>query len=244
MGKPFFPGLQKFAWKYSFLFQWGGIQCLARFLGRCPMRNFCNGNRTEGFTSMYRMHSEALGQILNATCKEEYESIKTAYQTDFIFNDKDNTDLSIYMPVLNVSKAITLTPEGFMYVSPVRERTWRSLKIMTDIKRTFFTLSLSRWVSRSKWYKQGLRENEERKFTTQIGMRGNQQAIRVNASKKFYGAGWNIRLRTIGNTRLTALYNLVKKWKAVMTLWFWAILSQMERNCICGLAVPVKKTAE
>lgn len=37
----------------------------------------------KGFTSMYRMHSEALGQILNATCKEEYESIKTAYQTDF-----------------------------------------------------------------------------------------------------------------------------------------------------------------
>ena len=28
----------------------------------------------KGFTSMYRMHSEALGQILNATCKEEYES--------------------------------------------------------------------------------------------------------------------------------------------------------------------------
>ena len=55
----------------------------------------------KGFTSMYRMHSEALGQILNATCKEEYESIKTAYQTDFIFNDKDSTDLSIYMPVLN-----------------------------------------------------------------------------------------------------------------------------------------------
>ena len=41
--------------------------------------------------------------ILNATCKEEYESVKAAYQTDFIFNEKDSTDLSIYMPVLNVS---------------------------------------------------------------------------------------------------------------------------------------------
>ena len=91
---------------------------------------------------MYRMHSEALGQILNATCKEEYESIKTAYQTDFIFNDKDSTDLSIYMPVLNVSKAITLTPEGFVCIAGA-----------------------------------------------QIGMRGNQQAIRVNASKKVLW-GW------------------------------------------------------
>ena len=75
----------------------------------------------KGFTSMYRMHSEALGQILNATCKEEYESIKTAYQTDFIFNDKDSTDLSIYMPVLNVSKAITLTPEGFVCIAGERK---------------------------------------------------------------------------------------------------------------------------
>ena len=54
-------------------------------------------------------------------------------------------------------------------------------------------------------------KTKKRKFTAQIGMRGNQQAIRVMRLKKFYGAGWNIRLRTIGNTRLTALYNLAKK---------------------------------
>lgn len=37
----------------------------------------------EGFTSMYRVHSEALEKILNATCKEEYESVKAALPDRF-----------------------------------------------------------------------------------------------------------------------------------------------------------------
>ena len=117
----------------------------------------------KGFTSMYRMHSEALGQILNATCKEEYESIKTAYQTDFIFNDKDSTDLSIYMPVLNVSKAITLTPEGFVCIAGERKNMKEFENYDGYKKRTFFTLSCPVGCHDRKWYKQGLRENEERK---------------------------------------------------------------------------------
>lgn len=82
---------------------------------------------------------------------------------------------------------------------------------MTDIKRTFFTLSCPAGCNDRNGINRVYVKTKKRKFTAQIGMRGNQQAIRVNASKKFYGAGWNIRLRTIGNTRLTALYNLVKK---------------------------------
>ena len=131
---------------------------------RCPMRNFCNGNPDrKASPSMYRMHSEALGQILNATCKEEYESIKTAYQTDFIFNDKDSTDLSIYMPVLNVSKAITLTPEGFVCIAGERKNMKEFENYDGYKKRTFFTLSCPAGCNDRKWYKQGLRENEERK---------------------------------------------------------------------------------
>lgn len=94
---------------------------------------------------MYRMHSEALGQILNATCKEEYESIKTAYQTDFIFNDKDSTDLSIYMPVLNVSKAITLTPEGFVCIAGERKN-MKEFENYDGYKKNFLYFILSRWV--------------------------------------------------------------------------------------------------
>lgn len=143
----------------------------------------------KGFTSMYRMHSEALGQILNATCKEEYESIKTAYQTDFIFNDKDSTDLSIYMPVLNVSKAITLTPEGFVCIAGER----KNMKEFENYDGYKKELSLLYPVPLGVTIENGINrvyvKTKKRKFTAQIGMRGNQQAIRVNASKKVLW-GW------------------------------------------------------
>lgn len=143
----------------------------------------------KGFTSMYRMHSEALGQILNATCKEEYESIKTAYQTDFIFNDKDSTDLSIYMPVLNVSKAITLNPEGFVCIAGER----RNMKEFENYDGYKQELSLLYPVPLGVTIENGINrvhvKTKKRKFTAQIGMRGNQQAIRVNASKKILW-GW------------------------------------------------------
>ena len=131
---------------------------------RCPMRNFCNGESGQkGFTSMYRMHSEALGQILNATCKEEYESIKTAYQTDFIFNDKDSTDLSIYMPVLNVSKAITLTPEGFVCIAGERKN-MKEFENYDGYKKELSLLyPVPLGVTIENGIKQGLRENEEKK---------------------------------------------------------------------------------
>ena len=143
----------------------------------------------KGFTSMYRMHSEALEQILNATCKEEYESIKTAYQTDFIFNDKDSTDLSIYMPVLNVSKAITLTPEGFVCIAGER----KNMKEFENYDGYKKELSLLYPVPLGVTIENGINrvhvKTKKRKFTAQIGMRGNQQAIRVNASKKVLW-GW------------------------------------------------------
>lgn len=143
----------------------------------------------KGFTSMYRMHSEALGQILNATCKEEYESIKTAYQTDFIFNDKDSTDLSIYMPVLNVSKAITLNPEGFVCIAGER----KNMKEFENYDGYKKELSLLYPVPLGVTIENGINrvhvKTKKRKFTAQIGMRGNQQAIRVNASKKILW-GW------------------------------------------------------
>ena len=140
----------------------------------------------KGFTSMYRMHSEALGQILNATCKEEYESIKTAYQTDFIFIDKDSTDLSIYMPVLNVSKAITLPPEGFVCIAGER----KNMKEFENYDGYKKELSLLYPVPLGVTIENGINrvyvKTKKRKFTAQIGMRGNQQAIRVNASKKVF----------------------------------------------------------
>lgn len=143
----------------------------------------------KGFTSMYRMHSEALGQILNATCKEEYESIKAAYQTDFIFNDKDSTDLSIYMPVLNVSKAITLNPEGFVCIAGER----KNMKEFENYDGYKKELSLLYPVPLGVTIENGINrvhvKTKKRKFTAQIGMRGNQQAIRVNASKKILW-GW------------------------------------------------------
>lgn len=143
----------------------------------------------KGFTSMYRMHNEALGQILNATCKEEYESIKAACQTDFIFNDKDSTDLSIYMPVLNVSKAITLNPEGFVCIAGER----KNMKEFENYDGYKKELSLLYPVPLSVTIENGINrvhvKTKKRKFTAQIGMRGNQQAIRVNASKKILW-GW------------------------------------------------------
>ena len=143
----------------------------------------------KGFTSMYRMHSEALGQILNATCKEEYESIKAACQTDFIFNDKDSTDLSIYMPVLNVSKAITLNPEGFVCIAGER----KNMKEFENYDGYKKELSLLYPVPLGVTIENGINrvhvKTKKRKFTAQIGMRGNQQAIRVNASKKILW-GW------------------------------------------------------
>lgn len=136
-----------------------------------------------------RMHSEALGQILNATCKEEYESIKAACQTDFIFNDKDSTDLSIYMPVLNVSKAITLNPEGFVCIAGER----KNMKEFENYDGYKKELSLLYPVPLGVTIENGINrvhvKTKKRKFTAQIGMRGNQQAIRVNASKKILW-GW------------------------------------------------------
>ena len=138
----------------------------------------------EGFTSMYRVHSEALEKILNATCKEEYESVKAAYQTDFIFNEKDSTDLSIYMPVLNVSKAITLNPEGFVCIAGERKNL-REFENYDGYKKE---LSLLYPVPLGVTIENGINrvhvKTKKRKFTAQIGVRGSQQAIRVNASKK------------------------------------------------------------
>lgn len=146
-------------------------------------------SKQNGFTSMYRIHSEALEKILNATCKEEYESIKNAYQAYFIFNDKDSTDLSIYMPVLNVNKAITLNPEGFVYIAGEK----RNMKDFENYNEYETKLALLYPVPLSTTIENGINsvhvKTKKRKFSAQLGMRNNQQAIRVNASKKILW-GW------------------------------------------------------
>ena len=124
----------------------------------------------KGFTSMYRMHSEALGQILNATCKEEYESIKTAYQTDFIFNDKDSTDLSICIAGERKNMKEFENYDGYKKELSLLYPVPLGVTIENGINRVYV-------------------KTKKRKFTAQIGMRGNQQAIRVNASKKVLW-GW------------------------------------------------------
>ena len=147
-------------------------------------------SRQKGFTSMYKVHSEALEQILNATCKEEYESIKTAYQPDFIFNDKDSNDLSIYMPVLNASKAITLNPEGFICIAG-EKKYMKEFENYDEYKKE---LSLLFPVPLGVTIENGVNrvhvKTKKRKFSAQLGMQGNQQAIRVNASKKVLW-GWS-----------------------------------------------------
>lgn len=108
---------------------------------------------------------------------------------ELTFNDKDSTDLSIYMPVLNVSKAITLTPEGFVCIAGER----KNMKEFENYDGYKKELSLLYPVPLGVTIENGINrvyvKTKKRKFTAQIGMRGNQQAIRVNASKKVLW-GW------------------------------------------------------
>ena len=146
-------------------------------------------SRQIGFTSMYRVHSEALERILSSTDKAEYELVKTDYQPAFIFNDKDSTDLSIYMPVLDASRAITLNPEGLVCIAGEV----KNMKEFNDYDGYQKALSALYPIPLGVTIENGINKvyvkTKKRKFSAQIGRRGNQQAIRVNASKKFLW-GW------------------------------------------------------
>ena len=93
------------------------------------------------------------------------------------------------MPVLNVSKAITLTPEGFVCIAGER----KNMKEFENYDGYKKELSLLYPVPLGVTIENGINrvyvKTKKRKFTAQIGMRGNQQAIRVNASKKVLW-GW------------------------------------------------------
>lgn len=66
----------------------------------------------DNFKSLYHVHSDALEQILNVKTEEEYYKIKEYYKKYLLFNNMDRTDLSAYLPVMTICKAITLNPEG------------------------------------------------------------------------------------------------------------------------------------
>lgn len=152
-------------------------------------------NNQNGFISMYRMHDEALENILKVTSKKEYDSIKATYQNIFIFNDKDSTDLSIYLPVLDASKSITLNPEGLVCIAGKII----NMKEFSNYEEYERKLSLNYPIPLNTTIENGINrvyvKTKKRKFSAQLGLRGgHQQAIRVNASKKFLW-GW-IEYRT------------------------------------------------
>lgn len=141
------------------------------------------------FKSMYKAHTEALDQLLLSKNKVEYESTKKIYQSTFIFNDKDDTDLSIYMPVLDVSKAVTLNQNGLVRISGEV----KDMRDFNDYEGYQSKLSALYPIKTRVAIESGINKvhvkTKKRKFSAQISRRGNQQAIRVNASKKFLW-GW------------------------------------------------------
>lgn len=142
-----------------------------------------------GFKSMYKAHTEALDQLLLSKNKVEYESTKKIYQSTFIFNDKDDTDLSIYMPVLDVSKAVTLNQNGLVRISG-EVKDMRDFNNYEGYQRKLSTLyPIKSRVTIENGINKVHVKTKKRKFSAQIGRRGNLQAIRVNASKKFLW-GW------------------------------------------------------
>ncbi|MGL4410571.1 MAG: DUF4848 domain-containing protein [Bacteroidales bacterium] len=141
-----------------------------------------------GFKSMYRVHSEAVESILSVLNIEEYSVIKSEYNDRFIFNDKDASDLSIYMPLFNYTKAITLNEEGCVYIAG-EKRNFREFNSYNE----YFLKLQKEYPTLVKTVENGINQvyvkTSDRKFSARIGTQGNQQAIRVNASKKIL-FGW------------------------------------------------------
>lgn len=145
-------------------------------------------SRQSGFNSMYRVHSQVVEQVLEVQSKEEYNAIKSKYKDSFVFNDVDASDLSIYMPVLNSAKAITLNTEGHVYIAGQK----RDMRDFTTFDGYYSKLAQEYPVVLNT-IENGVNKvyvkTKKRKFSARIGRQGAQQAIRVNASKKIL-FGW------------------------------------------------------
>lgn len=69
-----------------------------------------------GFTSLYRVHSQAMEEISNASSIQEYNQILANFDECLIFNTEDFYDFSVYLPTLNMGKAITMNEKGLVKI--------------------------------------------------------------------------------------------------------------------------------
>lgn len=141
-----------------------------------------------GFRSMYSIHSSALEELLSSRSEVEYNQVKAKYKSQFIFNEINPNDLSIYMPVADPYKAITLNSEGHVLIGEQLV----NMNEFSDFK-SYNKKMQEEYPTSKATIENGVNriyvKTKKKKFKAQIGKNGNQQAIRVNASKKFLW-GW------------------------------------------------------
>lgn len=143
--------------------------------------------KTVGFTSLYRLHSQADTQLETLKTREEYYDFKAKNSAIFIFNDKDFTDLSIYIPCSNITHSKLISMDGFVYIKDKKEN-FIDIQNYDEYNRKRNGQFISPFgVSNGVNYCSS--EVSDRKFRASIGISFGKTAIRVNASKKIL-FGW------------------------------------------------------
>lgn len=140
-----------------------------------------------GFTSLYRIHSQADAELETLKTQEEYYNFKKTYCTPFVFNDKDFTDLSIYIPCSNMVYSKLIPMSGIVYIGGEKKNLIDISSYDEYVRKKNLHSIVTFGVTNSVNYCSS--EIRDRKFRASIGMSFAKTAIRVNASKKILW-GW------------------------------------------------------
>ncbi|MCQ2242630.1 MAG: DUF4848 domain-containing protein [Bacteroidaceae bacterium] len=165
-------------------------QAILDSLSRLSHKELLEWEASNKFHSMYHCYTDASDDILTSQNAADYFAKKNLYSHDFIFNDGDMEDLSIYMPVLSAAKAVTLSPKGLVRIGGELKcmKEFSDYAGYIDAVNRKYPVLLSRNTIEDGINRVYVRTSD-RKFSAQIGVEFGQQGIRVNASKKLLW-GW------------------------------------------------------